>query len=149
MKKILVVLFVLIMVMGIVACGSKTGTAESNSSEATPSSSSSNSSSSNTTVDLTDDEIEKRAAYNLYQALSETKSNPNPAFYDIDQTTYHVASIKEGHTTTFGDCWYVKGTFTLYDDYGKFYKSGTFEVRIDKEKADNAYTYQHTTFKLD
>ena len=92
-------------------------------------SSSSSSSSTYTKVGFTDSELETLACGALYDTLMSSKSKHGIAFsksYNIDSTRYSIGSIK-------GDSysgWTVKGTFSLYNDYGEYKKSGTFTARI-------------------
>ena len=63
-------------------------------------------------------EIEDQAAYSLYIKLKNEYSKS----YNIDATTYSIGSVTEVK----GGNYKVAGTFSLYDDYGRFITSKTF-----------------------
>ncbi len=73
-------------------------------------------------------EIEDYAAYFLYKQLQSGTDRYGRYYrnvYNIDATRYGIGSVKE---TKYG--WEVNGTLSLYDDYGRFQKSGTFRVGL-------------------
>ena len=73
-------------------------------------------------------EIENYAAYFLYKQLQSGTDRYGRYYrnvYNIDATRYGIGSVKE---TKYG--WEVNGTLSLYDDFGRFQKSGTFRVGL-------------------
>lgn len=73
-------------------------------------------------------EIENYAAFFLYKQLQSGTDRYGRYYrnvYNIDATRYGIGSVKE---TKYG--WEVNGTLSLYDDFGRFQKSGTFRVGL-------------------
>ncbi len=93
------------------------------------SSSYSSSSSSSTSSAFTESDIEDMAVLALYRELMSAKDNigrPLAQVYDIDSTRYSIGSIN-GNSS---DGWVVKGTFSLYNDYGEYREKGRFTANI-------------------
>lgn len=134
---LLVFIFIALGTSSKLSSSSKPSTSSSSSSSGTSSSyssSSSSSSSSYTTYSTpkpskpSNADIERAAANALYNALMNGKDDWGYAYskkYNIDQTRYSVGSITETSTG-----WTVKGTFSVYDDYGQYKNSGTFTATI-------------------
>ncbi len=75
-----------------------------------------------------EDTIETLAVTALYSELSDHFNYSD--YYDIGSTRYSVGTIIDD-----GSEWIVRGTFTMYDYYGKMsstYYNETFTVRINK-----------------
>ena len=87
------------------------------------------------------DDIERAAASALYSELlsQNDRGIPFSNRYNLDSTRYSIGSITENRNGG----WTVKGTFSLYDDYGKYKKSGTFIAEISE------YGFGTCTIKLD
>ena len=81
-----------------------------------------------TPANLSDSEVRSRAATALYKQLLKNQASK----YDIDQTTCSIGSVTKEDLTT----WVVKGSFSLYDDYGRYKKSGTFSAYVHSYGSD-------------
>lgn len=130
MKKTLTLLLTILLVLGTIGCDSSKNNAEpSNSSPSlsTPSPTSTPKPSP-TPKTLSDSEVESLATRALYNQLSKNQASK----YDIDQTTFSIASVKKDDANT----WVVKGTFSLYNDYGQYKKSGTFTAYVHTNGGD-------------
>ena len=125
--KIIVVLLVLCGIISaiIIACSS------SSSGSSSGSSSSYNSGGSDYKSGYSRDTLESIAASQLYIELSNTKSMGGVSlstWYDLGSTRYSIGSIVEDNGV-----YIVRGTFSLYDYYGKIasnYYNETFTVRV-------------------
>lgn len=84
---------------------------------------------SETTTGITEEDIEEVAMQKVYSIIkSEYQFHCNP-----EKTTYSIGTIKQ----TDDDEYNVKGTLTLYDDYGNLAYLATFEVDVEGDSSAN------------
>ena len=69
-------------------------------------------------------EIEDQAAYSLYVKLKDEYKNINGI--NLDATTYSIGSVTEVKNGNYE----VKGTFSVYDDYGRVIGKRTFHTLV-------------------
>lgn len=118
-KKLIILAIVFALVVGgavLIICLASSGSSSSYSSSYDSSSS-------------MEDSLEYLATSALTVELREEFSYTN--LYDIGSTRYSIGTITEDD-----DEWIVRGTFSMYDYYGKIsssYYNETFTVRIDKD----------------
>lgn len=118
-KRLIILAIVFALVVGgavLIACLASSGSSSSYSSSYDSSSS-------------MEDSLEYLATSALTVELREEFSYTN--LYDIGSTRYSIGTITEED-----DEWIVRGTFSMYDYYGKIsssYYNETFTVRIDKD----------------
>lgn len=131
----------LALLVGYIRNNSTTSTSTTHSSS-TSSKNSTSSSSYSTTTGFTNDELETLACSALYDKLMSSKTKQGVPFtnlYNIDGTKYSIGSIK-GNSS---EGWTIKGTFSLYNDYGKYKKSGTFSAKV------SSFGYATCTISID
>ena len=80
-------------------------------------------------------EIEDQAAYSLYIKLKDEYSRA----YNVDATTYSIGSVTEVK----GGNYKVAGTFSLYDDYGRYKTSKTFWTVITPGSTSPSLVFIH------
>ena len=140
-KPIILIIAGACLMLALIIALASSGNSKQSKSSSTYSSSSSGSSS-YTKVGFTDSELETLACSALYDTLMTSKTKQGVALskrYNIDSTRYSIGSIKGDSSSG----WTVKGTFSLYNDYGEYKKSGTFSAKI------SSYGYATCTISID
>ena len=123
MKKTIVVILALTIIVSLCACASSN---VEPSAKPTPTA---RPTPSPTPKVYTRSEIEDLAAYYLYNQLkngTEKNGSRYSDIYNIEATTYSIGSVTEVK----GGNYQVKGTLSLYDDYGRIVTSKTFSTVV-------------------